>query len=56
MNLIKIVSLLLLVVLILNVIYFSLGRMPVLWFWVILIVVAILAWGVIPKIKNAREN
>ena len=51
-DILKIVSIGLIVVLVVNAVLFAMGRIPVLYFWIIIAVIALIAYKGIPLLKK----
>ena len=54
MNPVKIIAAFLLVVLILNLVLFALSRISTFYFWVTIVVVGVIAFMVLPRMRNVR--
>jgi hypothetical protein len=52
MNIIKILSIVLVIIVVLNLIFFALGRVNGLYFWIIIGMAALCTYVIIPRIKN----
>lgn len=49
---VKVFGTVLIIFLVLNLVFFTLGKISPLWFWVVIAVMAILAWKVVPKLRK----
>jgi len=55
MNYIKVLAIILIVIVVANIIFFGLGLITPMVFWVVIIMMALLAWFGIPTLREREE-
>lgn len=54
MKLIKILSIILIAIVVLNLILFALGKITMYMFWLIILIIGVFVYFILPKIKNSN--
>jgi len=52
----KLIALPLIIVLVVNIVLFVMGMINALFFWAVIILVGLIAYKVLPKVKNGKNN